>query len=37
MGQNWDNMTQFLNHFDSEKILSACKETFREIFDIFYY
>ena len=22
MGQNWDNMTQFLSHFDSEKILS---------------
>ena len=23
MGQNWDNMTQFLSHFGSEKILSA--------------
>ena len=23
MGQNWDNMTQFLNHFDSKKILSV--------------
>ena len=23
MGQNWDNMTQFFIHFDSEKIVSA--------------
>ena len=23
MGQNWDNMTQFLSHFDSEEILSV--------------
>ena len=23
MGQNWDNMTQFLSHLDSEKILRA--------------
>ena len=23
VGQNWDNMTQFLSRFDSEKILSA--------------
>ena len=23
MGQNWDNMTQYLSHFDWEKILSV--------------
>ena len=22
MGQNWNNMTQFLSHFDSEKTFS---------------